>query len=300
MTSKRKRRSIWQNEKKAYPFLLPGLLGTCVLVLVPFADVAVRSFQTAPDRRWTGFSNYQQVLTNDAFRLAVRNSFRFVAVCLPALVGLGLLIALLLHGMMDEYDRKHTKGGLAGSTGIVKSMLLFPMAMPTATVVLVWQLLFSKGGFLAQLTGYTEGFLDTGASFWILVVSYVWKNLGYTVVLWLAGIQALPKSLWEAAKVDGAGEPALVFRVLLPNLRGVLFTIVVLSFINSFRVFREAYLVAGAYPQEDIYLLQHLFQNWFVKLELNKMAAAAVLTGGFLFLFIMLFDRLWEGSGTKG
>lgn len=288
MTSEKKRQSIWRNEKRAYPFLLPGLLGTCLFVLLPFGDVTIRSFQSAVNRQWVGLSNYRQVLSNEAFRLAAKNSLRFVAVCLPVLVGLGFGIALLLN---DAVAKRGSR--------TIKSMLLFPMAMPTATVVLVWKLFFAQGGFLAQITGHPEGFLDNAASFWVLVVSYLWKNLGYTVVLWLAGILALPKSLWEAARVDGAGEITMVFRVLLPNLKGVLFTIVVLSFLNSFRVFREAYLVAGSYPNEDIYLLQHLFQNWFVKLELNKMAAAAVLVGGFLFLFILLFDKLWEGSDSK-
>lgn len=285
MISRKKQQFILRNEKIAYLFLMPGLLGTSMMVLIPFADVVLRSFQTGIDRKWSGFSNYQMVLTNSAFKLAIGNSFRFVAVCLPILVGLGFILAMMLNKVMEGHRKK-----------IVKSMFLFPMALPTATVVLVWQLLFAEGGFLAQLTGYEGSFLNTGYSFWILVVSYVWKNLGYTVILWLASIQTLPKNLWEAGRIDGARESVIVLFILLPNLKGAFFTIVVLSFINSFKVFREAYLVAGAYPQESIYLLQHLFQNWFVKLELNKMAAAAVLTGGFLLLFILLFNRLWEGS----
>ena len=75
-----------------------------------------------------------------------------------------------------------------------------------------------------------------------------------------------------------------------------MFTIVILSFLNSFKIYREAYLTAGAYPDKSIYLLQHLFNNWFVNLELDKMAAAAVCTGGVLMGAILLLQRLWEGS----
>ena len=98
----------------------------------------------------------------------------------------------------------------------------------------------------------------------------------------------------EAAKVDGAGERKCFFRIILPNLKGTLYTITVLSFLNSFKVFREAYLVAGSYPDKSMYLLQHLFNNWYVNLDLDKMAAAAVLVGGVLFFFIVLLQRLWD------
>ena len=70
----------------------------------------------------------------------------------------------------------------------------------------------------------------------------------------------------------------------------------ILSFLNSFKIYREAYLVAGSYPEQSIYLLQHLFNNWFVNLDFDKMAAAAVCVGGFLFAVIMILQRLWDKS----
>ena len=81
---------------------------------------------------------------------------------------------------------------------------------------------------------------------------------------------------------------------MLPNLKGSLYTIVVLSFLNSFKIYREAYLVAGSYPEQDIYLLQHLFNNWFVSLNFDKMAAASVCVSGFLFFVIVLRQDLWD------
>ena len=174
--------------------------------------------------------------------------------------------------------------------------------MPAATVVLIWKMLFSRQGFLNGLLisagllqeGMLYDYMGTGAAFWVLVFSYVWKNLGYTMVLWLAGIFAVPDSMCEAARVDGASEGQVFWRVIFPNLKSSLYTITVLSFLNSFKVFREAYLVAGSYPHEDMYLLQHLFNNWFVNLELDKMAAAAVCVGAVLFFIILLLQRLWR------
>lgn len=269
-------------------FLLPSFIGVIVFVLVPFLDVVRRSFATAVTGEWAGINNYRNVFENQAFRLAIHNTVRFTAVCLPLLIGLGLFSAVWLSRLKQMQ--------------LIKSLFLFPLAMPAATVVLIWKMIFSRqgflNGFLLSLGIWQEGafpdYMGTGASFWVLVFSYVWKNLGYTMVLWLAGIFAVPGDMCEAARVDGASERQVFWRVIFPNLKSSLYTITVLSFLNSFKVFREAYLVAGSYPHEDMYLLQHLFNNWFINLELDKMAAASVCVGMVLFLVILLLQRLWR------
>ncbi len=261
-------------------FVLPGFAGVFGLVLLPFADVVRRSFTTAVTGSFVGLSNYKMIFENEAFLLAVKNTARFVAVCLPVLLSLGFLTALLLSGLRRVQ--------------IWKSVFLFPMAVPAATVVLVWRLVFDEKGFFNALTGLDIDYMETGFAFWVLVFSYIWRNLGYTVVLWLSGILAVPADMLEAAKVDGAGRLRIVRSVLLPQLKGVFYTITVLSFLNSFKAFREAYLVAGEYPQESMYLLQHLFNNWFVWMELDKMAAAAVCLAAVLLVLIGILTALWE------
>ena len=276
-------------------FIAPSMLGVLVFVLLPFLDVFGRSFRTVVTSRFVGFQNYRTIFTNQAFQLAVKNTLRFTVVCIPLLVVTGLVIALPISRLK--------------SAGIIKSLYLFPLAMPTATIVIVWQIVFYRQGFLnLLLTRFGEwsglwgevhtDYLGTSASFWVLVFSYIWKNTGYTIVLWLAGILGIPNELLEAARVDGASETQCFFRVILPNLKGSLYTIVILSFLNSFKIYREAYLVAGAYPEQDMYLLQHLFNNWFVNLDFDKMAAATVCVGGFLFVVIMLLQRLWDRQDT--
>ena len=272
-------------------FLAPSLLGVLVFVLLPFLDVFGRSFKTVVTSQFVGFQNYKTIFANQAFRLAVKNTFRFTLICIPLLVVIGLMIALPISRLK--------------SAGMIKSLYLFPLAMPTATIVIVWKMAFYKQGFLnlaltklGELTGlwgeiHTD-YLGSSASFWVLVFSYIWKNTGYTIVLWLAGILGIPNEMLEAARVDGASERQCFFRIVLPNLKGSLYTIVILSFLNSFKIYREAYLVAGAYPEQDMYLLQHLFNNWFVNLDFDKMAAAAVCVGGFLFVVIMLLQRMWD------
>lgn len=271
----------WNKSRRAFlAFLLPSFLGVVFFVLLPFLDVFNRSFTTAVTGEFVGIQNYVTVYENRAFRLAVGNTLRFTLVCLPLLLVLGLLAALLLTNMKQAQ--------------LLKSFFLLPMAMPAATIVLIWKMTFSESGFLNRLLSAHTDYMGTSLAFWVLVFSYVWKNLGYTVVLWLAGILAIPEDYIQAAKVDGAGKVRIFFSIILPQLKGCMYTITVLSFLNSFKVFRESYLVSGAYPHESMYLLQHLFNNWFVYLELDKMAAAAVCIGIVLLGVILFLEKLWE------
>ncbi len=286
----RKYRYILTSRRAAWiGFLLPSLVGVSVFVLLPFADVGRRSFTTAVTGKFCGLVNYQTVFANEAFLLAVKNTLRFVCVGVPLLLVLSLLLSAAIHGLAWEHG--------------LKSAFLFPIAVPTATVVLVWRMLFHQQGlcnaFLSRFGLHPVDWLGSGASFWVLVFSYLWKNLGYTIVLWLAGLSQIPEEYQEAARVDGASRAKCFWYVVLPGLKPVLYTVTVLSFLNSFRVFREVYLVAGAYPQEKIYLLQHLFQNWFTSLEVDKMAAAAVCVTIVFTLVQLALQWIWEGKEER-
>ncbi len=264
-------------------FFLPGFLGTLCFSLLPMLRVLLSSFRSAVGGSWQGFDNYRAILENTAFRLAVSNTARFTAVCVPLLLVSSLLVALAL--------RKYVWGGS------LNTAFLMPMAVPAASVVLVWRVLFHGNGLLNRwlsVFGAHVDWMDSGAAFWMLVISYVWKNLGYTVILWTAGLGGIPDSIYEAAQVDGASGIQTFFYVTLPNLKPAAFSISVLSLLNSFKVFREAWLVAGDYPHESMYLMQHLYNNWFRELDFDKISAAGVLTSLVVFLFIGLLQRAWD------
>lgn len=265
-------------------FLLPSFIGVSIFVLIPFVWLARNSFFTTITDQFVAFQNYENILHNEAFRLALSNTVRFILICLPILITLSLFIAVQLNKM--KYIQ------------LIKSLFLLPWAVPAATVVIVWKILFSKVGIVNGLVlnfgGRPVDFMNSGLAFVILVVSYVWKNLGYTIVLWLVGIRGISSAILEAASVDGASERQCFFYIVFPNLKNMLYTITVLSFLNSFKVFREVYLVSGSYPHESIYLLQHLFNNWFVALDLDKMAAAAVVIAIVLFWGNLLLQHLWD------
>lgn len=278
-----------KRNRAGWLFVLPSLAGVMVFYLIPFLDVVRRSFLQAVGGGFAGVGNYYQVLTNKAFRLAAGNTFRFMFVCLPLLLGLSLGIALLLQNH-DKYRE------------ILKSTYLTPLAIPAASVVLLWQLLFDNQGLLNGVLNFFHksgrDWMNENTAFGVLVFSYIWKNLGYDVILWLAGLLGIQESIYEAAKVDGAGAFKTFFYITLPNIKPVAFTIVILSFLNSFKVFREAYLVAGNYPHQSIYLLQHVFNNWFSELSMDKMAAGSVLLCMVVALFVLLLQRSWDKNNS--
>lgn len=274
------RRKSARADRRGILFLLPGFAGVAVFVLIPFGRVVLSSFQSSLGHRFTGFDNYLSVFANDAFRLAAGNTLRFMGLGVPLLLLVSLGLALMIVGR-PKWDK-------------YKYLYLLPLAIPAATMVLVWRMLFVKQGFLNRLLETHVDFMGEGSAFYILVGSYLWKNLGYTLVLWLAGLKAVPGDMLDAAKVDGAGKAAIFFRVTLPNLKGSMYTILVVSLLNSFKVFREVYLVGGAYPQEDIYLLQHIFNNWYTHLDFGKMGAGAVLAVLVLGFLSLLLRRLWD------
>lgn len=258
-------------------------------MLIPFLDVVKRSFQQAVGSGFVGMENYRMVVENEAFRLAAGNTARFMAVCLPLLLVLSLGTAVLV-GHVTKFQRW------------MKTGFLLPMAIPAASVVVFFQMVFDEKGWLGQLVGVFgitgRDWLASDSAFWILVVCYIWKNLGYDMILWLAGLGAIPEEQYEAARVQGAGEWACFWYITLPQLKETTFVTGLLSFVNAFRVFREAYLLAGDYPHESIYMLQHLFNNWFVNLNIQKMTAAAVmlviLTGG-----ILGAEEWWKNHTNK-
>ena len=265
-------------------WILPSFLGVSVLYLLPYLDVFSRSFTGAVDEQFAGLNHYRNVLGNTAFLLALKNTLRFTLVCIPILILASLLCAILLSG--SKYG------------GIIKSAFLMPMALPAVSVALLWRLLFHSQGLANQWMGRfgmeRSDWMNTGKAFWILVASYIWRNLGYDIILWMAGLSGISESIYEAARVDGAGEWQCFLRITLPNLKSSLYTITVLSFLNSFKVFREAYLVAGNYPHESIYMTQHLFNNWFQSFSFDKLSAAAVMEGGVLLFVILLLQKVWR------
>lgn len=265
-----------------YFFLAPSFLGVTLFLLAPFVETVRRSFCDALGKQFVGLTNYQSVLQNQAFQLAVQNTLRFTGVCVPLLLTASLLLALALrtktlrHTLWAEWYR---------------TTFLLPMAIPVASIAILWKVLFARTGLLNTWFGTNCNFMGSDAAFWVLIGTYLWKNVGYDSILWSSGLDSISTDLYEAASMDGAGPIRQFTAITLPNLLPTLFVTGILSLLNTYKVFREAYLVAGAYPQESIYLLQNLFNNWFLALDLPRLCAAAVMVAVVLLVGILFLMR---------
>ena len=131
---------------------------------------------------------------------------------------------------------------------------------------------------------------------------FLWKNLGYNMILFMAGLANIPKELLEVADVEGASELYKFFAIKLRYLSPTVMFVTILSLINSFKVFREVYLLAGDYPYEKLYMLQHFMNNTFRSLDYQKLSAAAVIMAVVMVVLIALLFKVedWFGKDVEG
>jgi len=263
------RRWMRSDAAAAVFFLAPSVIGFSVFYAIPFGMGVVYSFQdSAINGSFVGLANYRQLLESASFQKAALNMLWFTAVSVPLMLVLPLFIAMMLN--QSVYLRNW-----------LRTAYVMPLVVPVASVMLVWQVLFDWNGTLnAVMHGLGMNRIDWMKSDWakyVVLLVYVWKNIGYNMILFLAGLQNIPTDYYETAKVEGAG-PFRQFRsITVVYLLPTFFFVVLMSIVNSFKVFRETYLIAGDYPHDSIYMLQHYMNNMFLSLDIQKLTAAATL-----------------------
>ena len=251
-------------------YLTPSFVGVLVFFFLPLLMLLKTSFQKSPTNSdFVGFRNYERVLTNDAFLDASRNTLTFALISVPLAVVLALFVALLLNT------------GLPGKS-LFRSFLLNPMMVPVASVVLIWQVFFSYNGVIngitAQISEAAEkiDWLKSSYAQVVIMLLFLWKNLGYNMVLFLAALNSIPHEILESAEMDGAGPVKRFFSIKLHYLSPTIFFVGIMSLINSFKIFREVYLLTGDYPFDNLYMLQHFMNNSFTHLDYSKLSAGAI------------------------
>ena len=262
----------------------PAVMGLLAFLVLPFGYTFLRSFTTGLGwGRFVGLENYAQLFENRLFLLALKNTFLFLACGLALILPLSLFLALLLQ-----------KAGKWGKP--LALALLFPMVLPVSAIVIVVNLVFAENGLLSQMTGPTP-WMDSPFAFVILLGLYLWKNVGIGVVILLAGLTTIPGELYESANMDGAGKWARLTRVTLPMLRPELLVVTILSSLNAFKNFREAFVLGGDHPHESIYMLQHFMNNNFENMNFPRLSVAAVVFFALLFCLYALLLKSPLGRG---
>lgn len=252
----------------SFGFLGPSLVGVALFFIIPFGIVVYYSLirsNLAPD--FVGLQNFINLFQNSAFRTAAKNTLTFSLMAVPLAVVLSLLLALLLECRIPGKSQFRT-------------FFLSPMMVPVASVVLIWQVVFHYNGtlnvFFSLFGADKIDWLKSEYAQLVVLVLFLWKNLGYNMILFMANLNNIPNELLEVADVEGASPVYKFFAIKLRYLSPTVLFVTILSLINSFKVFREVYLLTGDYPYETLYMLQHFMNNTFKSLDYQKLSAAAV------------------------
>lgn len=250
-------------------FLIPSLIGVCIFMVVPFFVVIYYSMIDNPIRKnFVWFENFAKILDNSAFRLAAGNTLKFSAVAVPLAVILSLLLAMLLLSKIP------------GKTQL-RTFYLSPLMVPVASVVLIWQVLFDYNGvvnewFLAMGLDKIDWMKSDYAQI-VIVLLFLWKNLGYNMIIFMATLSSIPKEIIEVALLESATKWQIFWQIKIRYLASTIVFVTIMSLINSFKVFREVYLMTGDYPYDSLYMLQHFMNNTFKSLDYQKLSSAAIL-----------------------
>ena len=279
---------------KSLCFLSPSLLGVGVFFIVPFGVVVYYSLiDGVGSKNFVFLQNFIKLFDNSAFLMAAKNTLSFSAVAVPLAVVLAMVRALMLECRIPLKSQFRT-------------FFLSPMMVPVASVVLIWQVLFNYNGtineFLMLFGADKIDWLQSDYCQIVVIILFLWKNLGYNMILFMAGLANIPKELLEVADVEGASETYKFFNIKLRYLSPTVLFVTILSLINSFKVFREVYLLTGDYPYEKLYMLQHFMNNTFRSLDYQKLSAAAVVMALVMVVLIALLfiAEDWFGKDVEG
>lgn len=275
-------------------FMAPSLLGVLTFFILPFIVVIIYAFVNNPiQMEFVGFNNFIYLFNNAAFKIAVTNTFKFSFVAVPLAVLLALLLAALLEMKIPLKSQFRT-------------FFLSPMMVPIASIVLIWQVLFHYNGvvneFIMQLGFDKIDWMKSDYAHIVIVILFLWKNLGYNMILFMAAMSSIPKEIIEVAQLENASPWQIFIHIKLRYLSPTILFVTILSLINSFKVFREIYLLTGDYPYESLYMLQHFMNNTFRSMDYQKLSSAAILMSlvmiviiGILFIIENYFGKDVEG-----
>ena len=275
-------------------YIAPSFIGVLLFFILPFMVVIYYSLVDNPiSGNFVFLENFKNIIANAAFQKAVRNTFLFAAVAVPLAVVLSLLLAIVLEAKLPFRSQFRT-------------FFLSPMMVPVASIVLIWQVLFHYNGAVNHILGVFGidkiDWLKSDYGLIVIVILFLWKNLGYNMILFMAALASIPKDILEVATLESAKPLQTFFYIKIRYLSSTLLFVTIMSLINSFKIFREVYLLTGNYPVDTIYTLQHFMNNKFGSLDYQTLSAAAILMSlvmiviiGILFIVENHFGKDVEG-----
>lgn len=273
----------------AYALIGPAMLAAGAFLYVPMGLSLYWSLTTyngisAPE--WVGLDNYTALLHDERFLEALRNTIEFVLIGMTVGPALGLAAALLLN------EKIHLRG-------FFRTAFFLPVTVSLVVVGTVWKMLLNEHGIVNAVLS----FLGVGGHPWLgdpgtalptVALVSVWQGLGFETVVFLAALQSIPASLYDAARVDGAGAWARFRHVTLPGLRPTLLFVFVIGIIGSFQVFDQVFVMTQGGPAGSTDTVVYYLVDRFQSLELGKASAVAYVLLAILATLSLIQFRLFE------
>jgi multiple sugar transport system permease protein len=268
-----------------YVFVLPLMLGFLVFTIVPFFTALYWSFTKydgITDPQFIGIDNYVNLFQDEKFISSLWHTLYFTIGTVPTGAILALLVAVILNAKIRFANAYRTA-------------FFIPVVTSFVAVAQVWKWMYNSdygliNGILDSLGLYQPAWLAAEA--WAMpaiIIMSIWKGLGFNMVIYLAGLQGISPSLYEAAKIDGAGAVKRFFYITLPLLRHTTLFIVVISMISSFQVFDQVYIMTSGGPADSTTVVVYwIYQNAFRFFKQGYASAMAYV----LFAIIMIFTLI--------
>ncbi len=295
-----RRRGGWRpgRQNEAYLFLLPSFLGFLIFIVGPVIASLALSFMDwnlLNPPRFVGIANYVALFRRDpVFGTAFWNTIFYTVTIVPLQLAAGLAVALALNT------------GLRGLR-IYRLIYFMPVVSSVVAVALVFQWMFNRDygiisavfWWLGDTTGLPIAPPDwLNSSFWIkpaIVLLTVWKNMGFTMVIYLAGLQAVPEELYDAAKVDGAGAWARFRNITLPLISPTTFFLLVIQMIGAFQLFSEPFVMTrgqGGPANSATSIVFYIYQTAFTYSKMGSASAIAWVLFAFIFAATLIQNYL--------
>ena len=264
-------------------FMIPSIAGVLAFFILPFLVVIYYSFiDDTATGDFVGLRNFTDLFNNSAFKMALKNTGIFSLTAVPLVVVLSLALAVLLDANVPYKSTFRT-------------IFLSPMIVPAASVILIWQVLFDFNGvvndIMAVFGAEPVEWLKSDFGYIVVVLLFLWKNIGYNMIMFMSALTNVPKDILEVAMLDGCGPVRRFFTIKLRYLSSTISFVTIMSLINSFKVFREVYLLTGDYPFDSMYTLQHFMNNTFRTFAYQKLSAAAIILA--LAMIVIIGILLW-------
>ncbi len=268
-------------------FFLPVLAA----LLLSFTDFDLYALADTANLRFIGFGNYIDLLQTPMFWKSLGNTFYFVVVGVPLSIAVSLGAALLLDSKLARFK------------GLFRTALFAPVVTTIVAVAVIWRYFFhTRYG----LVNYTLGFIGIEPIDWLgdadwsmptIILFAVWKNFGYNMIILLAGLQAVPQELYEAARIDGASFWRQLRHITLPMLKPTMLLVAIITTSGYFQLFAEPYVMTRGGPlQSTTSVLYFMFEEGFRWWNLGRASAVAFL----LFLLILGVTAVMLRLGRRG